>query len=99
VVKEMNTNQLFALGGALYDPSLTHVVPLAGVNYFDYNFMKTGLQTNLFFAGAFLALNVTDPNLGGTGFDLGGDLFLSALAREDKDFREGEEIEARSIET
>ncbi len=98
VKPDFNTSQLFALGGALYDASLAHVYPLAGINYFNYDFMKKGIQTNLFFAGLLASLNVTKPDIGRSGFDLGSDLFLSAIKREDRDFRAGEEVSERNLD-
>lgn len=98
VVKEnVGTRQLFGLAGAIYDPSLKSPVPLGGLNYFDYDFLKSGIQTNVFFAGVFALVTATNPNIFKSGFDLGGNLSLSALTHEDKDFREGDEIEERSL--
>ena len=96
---DMDTNQLFGLGGVLYDPSLTHPAPLLGVNYFDYDFHKTGIQTNVFFAGVLASINATHPNIGGTGLELGSDLFLSLLARTDREFENGEEVKSRDVKT
>jgi len=97
VKEEVGKRQLFGLAGAIYDASLKSPLPLAGINYFDYDFKKTGIQTNLFFAGVFAVLTATDPDVFKSGFDLGGDLYLSALTHEDKDFREGDEIHERSL--
>src|SRR5262249_47468600 len=98
VVKEIKTRELFALGGAIYDPSLKSPLPLGGLEYYDYDVMKTGIQTNVFFAGVFALVTATNPNIFKSGYDLGGELSLSALSHEDKDFREGEEIKPRSLE-
>lgn len=97
VKENFDTNQLFGLVGVIKDPSLSTPIPLLGVNYFDYDFKKKGIQVNLFFAGALTSLNVTNPNIGQSGFDLGMDLFLSLLSREDKDYRAGEEISERRV--
>lgn len=99
VKENIDTSQFFGLGGILYDPSLKTPVPLLGANYFDYNFRKTGIQVNVFFAGVLTTINATNPNIGRTGLELGGDLFLSALARTDKDFENGREVKQRVVKT
>lgn len=99
VKDSVNMRQFFGLAGVLYDPGLSHPVPLIGANYFDYSFLDSGIQTNLFFAGAFLSLNATHPNIGGTHIELGGDLSLSALAHIDRQFEGGEEIDELNVKT
>jgi hypothetical protein len=93
VVKEgYDTAQLFALGGVHHDAGLQYpVVPLGGIDYFNFNLMNRGIQTNVFFAGVVLAANATHPNVGGTRTNLGADFFGIAVATENKIFRAGEE--------
>ena len=92
VVKEnINTHEVFGLAGLLYDPSLQGIVPLLGVNYFDYDFLKKGIQTNVFFAGPLLNATIADPNFGGSGLTIGGNLGLTALWRTEKEYVSGSE--------
>ena len=99
VVKEgFDTNKLFLAGGVFYDDALDFPLPLGGVNYFDFDFRGTGKQVNLFFAGALLTLNVAEPRLFGSRFDLGADLFALAIPFADNVFRDEEEIFAEEVE-
>jgi hypothetical protein len=91
VVKEgFDTAQLFMLGGIHHDEGLEYpVVPLGGIDYFNFNLFGKGIQTNVFFAGVVLAANATHPNLGGTRTNLGVDFFGIAVPTENAMFRGG----------
>jgi hypothetical protein len=93
VVKEgFDTSQLFMLGGVHHDSGLEYpVVPLGGVDYFNFDFLKRGIQTNVFFAGVVLAVNATHPNVANTRTNVGLDFFGIAIPTENKIFRGGEE--------
>ena len=100
VVKEgFDTSKLFAAGGVFYDDSLDYPLPLAGVNYLNLNLRNTGSQFNLFFAGPLLTLNLADPRLFGTRFDLGVDGFALAIPFSDNYFRPEGEIPAEEVES
>jgi hypothetical protein len=91
VVKEgFDTAQLFALGGVHHDAGLQYpVVPLGGVDYFNFDLFGRGIQTNVFFAGVVLAANATHPNVGGTHTNLGLDFFGIAVPTENAMYRSG----------
>jgi hypothetical protein len=91
VVKEgFDTAQLFALGGIHHDEGLDYpVVPLGGIDYFNFNLLNKGIQTNVFFAGIVLAANATHPNVGGTHTNLGLDFFGIAVPTENASYRNG----------
>jgi hypothetical protein len=91
VVKEgFDTAQVFAVGGIHHDDGLEYpVVPLGGIDYFNFNLFGKGIQTNVFFAGVVLAANATHPNLGGTRTNLGVDFFGIAIPTENTIFRGG----------
>jgi hypothetical protein len=93
VVKEgFDSAQLFALGGIHHDDGLTFpVVPLGGIDYFDFNFLGKGIQTNVFFAGVILAANATHPNVRNTRTNVGIDVFGIAVPTENVLYRNGEE--------
>ena len=99
VKQTTDTSQLFAAAGAFKDNSQDSVVPLAGVNYFNYDLWRKGIQLNALFAGVFGTVTASKPSLGGSRFDLTSDLTLSAIAFEDKVFEGEDEVEAESIET
>jgi hypothetical protein len=93
VVKEgFDTSQLFAVGGIHHDAGLEFpVVPLGGINYFNFNLLNKGIQTNVFFAGVVIAANATHPNVGGTRTNLGADFFGIAVPTSNTMYRNGEE--------
>jgi hypothetical protein len=104
VVKEgFDTAQLFALGGVHHDAGLEYpVVPLGGVDYFNFDLLGRGIQTNVFFAGIVLAANATHPNVGGTRTNMGLDFFGIAVPTENTMYRGGierpdEGVKARPI--
>jgi hypothetical protein len=93
VVKEgFDTSQIFALGGIHHDDGLDYpVVPLGGIDYFNFNLFNKGIQTNVFFAGVVLAANATHPNVGGTRTNVGLDFFGIAVPTENAMYRAGVE--------
>lgn len=99
VVKEgFDTAQLFMLGGVHHDAGLEYpVVPLGGIDYFNFNLFNKGIQTNVFFAGVVIAANATHPNVANTRTNVGADLFAIALPVENTIYRHGEEEPAESI--
>lgn len=101
VVKEgFDTAQLFAVGGVHHDEGLEYpVVPLGGIDYFNFNLFGKGIQTNVFFAGVVLAANATHPNVGGTRTNLGVDFFGIAIPTENTIFRGGVERPEETVKS
>ncbi len=87
----------FGLVGAFYDDSLDYPIPLAGVQYFNFDLWGKGKQLSVFFGGALLTANYTDPSLGGSRFDLGADVFAVAFPFGDVSYRNGKEVSAEKI--
>ncbi len=100
IVQEgFDTDRLFLGGGVFYDESLDYPLPLAGVNYFSFDFRGTGAQVNAFFAGLLLNATLSDPQLRGSRFDGGVDLFALGVATTDEVFRDGVEASGEEVET
>jgi hypothetical protein len=98
VVKEgFNASKLFGAGGLFYDDALDYPLPLAGINYFSFNFKGTGKQVNVFFGGALLTANVAEPRLFGSRFDVGANAFAIALPLTDTLYRDGKEIKDEAV--
>ncbi len=97
VQEHVKSSALFGLAGAVKDDALGGVVPLAGVNWFDYDLAKKNLQINVFFAGVYAYVNFTDPSVGGTKLDLGAEASLVGLKLDDKLFVNGEEDLAQRV--
>jgi hypothetical protein len=85
-------SKLFALAGLFVDDSLSYPLPLAGVNYFSFDFKNSGKQVNVFFAGALLVAGAAEPRLGGSRFDAGADLFAIAVPFTDDLYQQGKEV-------
>jgi hypothetical protein len=102
VVKEgFDTSRLFALGGIHHDAGLEFpVVPLGGINYFNFNLFNKGIQTNVFFAGVVIAANATHPDVGGTRTNVGADFFGIAVPTSNTMYRRfGDDITEVPAET
>lgn len=98
-VKETTeSGQYFLIGGLHHDESFDYpVVPLGGVNYFDFDLLERGLQANVFFAGAILSASVADPSLFGTRISAGLDTFALAIPFENTMTRDGEEVSGEAV--
>ena len=101
VVKEgFDSSRLFGLGGIHHDDGLEYpVVPLGGIDYFNFNLWGKGIQTNVFFAGVIVAANATHPNVGGTRTNLGLDFFGIAIPTENTVFRNGIEMPGETVKS
>ncbi|HVE71385.1 MAG TPA: hypothetical protein VNI54_08465 [Thermoanaerobaculia bacterium] len=99
VVKEgFDTSRLFGVGGIHHDAGLEYpVVPLGGINYFNFNLFNKGIQTNIFFAGVVVAANATHPDVGGTRTNVGADFFGIAVPTSNTMYRNGEEVLAETV--
>lgn len=91
VKEKMDTSQLFLAGGAFKDNAIQNVVPLAGVNWFDYDFLHKKVQFNIFWAGVYAFANLTDPSVAGTKLDLGVEASLVGLKLDEKLYIAGTE--------
>ncbi|HYU25340.1 MAG TPA: hypothetical protein VEO74_09070, partial [Thermoanaerobaculia bacterium] len=91
VVKEgFDTARTFMLGGVHHDSGLQYpVLPLGGIDYFNFDLGHRGIQTNVFFAGIVVAANATNPNVGNTRTNVGADLFAIAVPTQNTMYRDG----------
>jgi hypothetical protein len=94
----VDTSALFAAVGAYKDDASDGVVPLGGVNWFDYDFMKKGWQANIFAAGVVNFVNFTEPSLFGTRLDLTLEGVFFFIKGEEKVYVGGEEVVPERIE-
>ncbi len=98
VQDEFDKDRLFLVGGALYDESLDYPLPLAGINYFSFDFRDTGAQANLLFAGILAIGNIADPNFLGSRWDAGAGLIGVAIPFTNSIYRNGEEASAEDLD-
>jgi len=93
VVKEgFNSSRTFLLGGIHHDAGLQYpIVPLGGIDYFNFDFQHRGIQTNVFFAGVVIAANATNPNVANTHTNIGADFFGIAVPTTQSLYRNGNE--------
>jgi hypothetical protein len=101
VVKEgFNTSRTFMVGGVHHDSGLDYpVLPLGGIDYFNFDWHKTGIQTNVLFAGVVLTGNVTNPNIKNTRTNLGVDFFAIAVPTTNSMYRFGVENKGEAIKS
>jgi hypothetical protein len=99
VVKEgFDTARTFLLGGIHHDKGLDYpVVPLGGIDYFNFDLFNRGIQTNVFFAGVIVAANATNPNVANTRTNLGADFFGIAIPFTNSFFRNGVEQKDEAV--
>ncbi len=100
-VKEgFETSRKFLLGGVHHDAGLQYpVVPLGGVDYFNFDFEHRGIQTNVFFAGVVVAANATNPSLANTRTNVGADFFGIAIPTSNSMYRGGIEQKGEEIKS
>jgi len=98
VEEKISKKSTFGLAGAFYDDALDYPIPLLGVQHFNFDLWGRGKQLSVFFGGALLTANYTDPSLGGGRFDLGADLFGVALPFGDVAYLDGEEVPDEKIQ-
>ncbi len=99
VVKEgFDTARTFALAGIHHDSGLQYpVVPLGGIDYFNFDYKQTGIQTNVFFAGIVAVASVTQPNLANTHTNLGADFFAIAIPTTSSMYRSGVQVKSEDV--
>ncbi len=98
VQQEVPRNQAFWLGGVFFNAAVDNPIPFAGINYYDFDFHKTGTQVNIFFAGALLTGSLTDPDLFGSRLEGGFEVFGIAFASTDRVFLNGKERERFNVD-
>ena len=101
VVKEgFNTARTFMLGGIHHDSGLDYpVLPLGGIDYFNFDWEKRGIQTNVFFAGVIVAANATNPNVANTRTNIGADFFGIAVPTTNSMYRFGLEQKSEAVKS
>lgn len=98
VQEEFDTTRFFLAGGVFYDESQDFPIPLAGVNYLDLDFRDSGGQLNVLFAGPFLTVNLAQPRLFDSKWDLGGNVNGIFIDFGDELYRDGMEVPEEEIE-
>ena len=101
VVKEgFDTARTFLLGGIHHDAGLEYpVVPLGGIDYFNFDLGHRGIQTNVFFAGVVVAANATNPDVAHTRTNVGADFFGIALPTTNSIYRNGVEQKGEAVKS
>lgn len=95
--EKVSRKSTFGLIGGFYDNSLDYPIPLLGVQHFNFDLWGKGKQLSVFFGGALLTSNYTDPAFAGSRFDLGADLFAVAIPFGDVSYRDGKEVSGEKI--
>lgn len=99
VIQEgFDRDRVFVAGGVFHDESFDFPLPVAGVNYFSFDYRDTGTQVNALFGGALLSISAADPDFLGSKWDAGFDAFAIAFAGSDQVFRNEQEIPGEEVE-
>ncbi len=99
VKEEFDKKRRFLVGGVFYDENQDFPIPLAGINWFWFDWRGTGTQANVFFAGALATVAINDPSFLGSKWDFGLDAFAFALRGADTLFRDGREATLEEVKT
>lgn len=99
VVQEATTTATAALLGVTYDPSYDFPLPLAGINYLDFNFLGQDNQLAVVFGGVLALVNVQRAKLIGERIDGSLDLFAIAVKGNDRAYDSTGELVARRLNT
>jgi hypothetical protein len=93
------TARAMAMGVTL-DPSYGFPLPIFGINYLNFEFMRrTDTQLAILFAGVLAAGNVQRTHLGGTPIDASVDFFAIAVPSSDRVYDPSGEREAERLLT
>lgn len=95
VEKKVDTFIWSLILGTIYDGTYDFPIPLLGISAMDYNFLRSGAQMSTFWAGPMLAVNLTKKTKKNLTF--GSDLYVTALPRNDRVFRDGLEAEDEAV--
>lgn len=98
VQEELTTSARAAMVGVTYDPSYDFPLPLAGINYLNFNFHGQDNQLAVLFAGVLALVNVQRPNLIGARVDGSLDLFAIAVRSNDRVYNEGGEVSGTRLQ-
>jgi hypothetical protein len=97
VESKLSRKSLFGIAGAFYQRGQDYPFPLLGVQYFNFDMWGKNKQLSVFFAGALLFANYTDPAFLGTRFDVGADVFAVAFPFVETSYRNGVEVRSERI--
>jgi hypothetical protein len=93
----VSKKSLFGLIGVFSDRSLSYPIPILGLQYFDLDYRKTGNQISVFWGGALLSADYSNPALFGSRFDLDVSVFADAIAFKDTSYEHGREVRDEAI--
>jgi MucB/RseB N-terminal domain len=100
VVQENMTRSATALAlGVTYDPSYDYPLPIAGINYLDFNFLGKDNQLAVLFAGILALANVQRPHLLGEHISGSLDMFAIAIKGNDSTYGRGGEVRDQRLRT
>jgi hypothetical protein len=97
VVADRATRVRTIAGGVLIDPNISRPLPFAGLNYADFDFLRTGAQVNVFFGGSYGQFAWSVPSLRNTRWTLTGRGFGVLAQYNDRAFEQGIERYAENI--
>jgi hypothetical protein len=98
VVRQQETKRtILGAAGFFYEQDLDYPLPLAGIDYFDFNFKNTGSQVNFFFAGALLQGSIQSPRFLGSRLDAGASVLGIAFSATDNYYLGDQKLETEEV--
>jgi len=98
VEENFDSSRLFLLTGIHHDAGLDFpIVPLGGIDYFNFNFANRGIQTNLFFAGVIVNASASVPSVARTRTNLSANFSGLAIPFGNSIYRNGREVKEEAI--
>jgi hypothetical protein len=98
-VQTATTTATAGLMGITYDPSYDYPLPLAGINYLNFNFMGKDNQLAVVFGGVLALVNLQRPKLVGQHVDGSLDLFAIAVKGNDRTYDGTGELTGQRLAT
>ena len=99
VVQAATTTATAGLVGITYDPAYDYPLPLAGVNYLNFNFRGKDNQLAVVFGGVLALVNLQRPKLIGQHVDGSLDLFAIAIKSNDRTYDGTGELTGQRLTT
>ena len=94
---EVDKSQVAAVIGSIYQSSFASLIPLAGINYMNFDVGGKNRQLNVLFGGVLLSALYSDPTFLGTKIDVGANILGFALPFKNTVYRNGSPLKDETI--
>ncbi len=95
VREKVQTSVKSLITGLIYTGTFKFPIPMLGISSIDGDFLGSGGQLSTFWAGPILAVNYSKKSR--SAWTWGADLFISAIPRQDRAYRDGARAESEEV--